>query len=209
MRCGGRHKAGKGMSLLADHAIAPVRSRAGRARMLIEPCFQLRTVLEAPGLLQGYQADNDDKHCDSCGEQWRIHSLPPFGSRQPEAGAVRFQYIGSAIWLAGLAALRGAIQAAAWVHSAYGVTAPRPGSGLVHDRGAGTGRPAPDLGRVWIERPHGSAGCGGRPRRQHLGELLFEFSFWSAIYLPPFQQHRPLAYGCHRPPWAPSAMSLQ
>jgi len=146
MRCGGRHKAGKGMSLLADHAIAPVRSRAGRARMLIEPCFQLRTVLEAPGLLQGYQADNDDKHCDSCGEQWRIHSLPPFGSRQPEAGAVRFQYIGSAIWLAGLAALRGAIQAAAWVHSAYGVTAPRPGSGLVHDRGAGTGRPAPDLG---------------------------------------------------------------
>ena len=53
--------------------------------------------------------------------------------------------------------------------------------------------------RVWIERPHGSAGCGGRHRRQHLGELLFEFSFWSAIYLPPFQQHRPLAYGCHRP----------
>ena len=40
----------------------------GRARVLIEPRFQLRTVPEAPDLLPGYQADNDDKHCDSCGE---------------------------------------------------------------------------------------------------------------------------------------------
>jgi len=89
------------------------RSVAVRGRVLIEPRFQLRTVPEAPDLLQGSQADNDDKHCDSCGEQWRILSLPPFGSRQPEADSVRFQFASWRFGNADLAAPRGAIQAAA------------------------------------------------------------------------------------------------
>jgi len=77
--------------------------RAGRARVLIEPCLQRRTAPGTPDLLRGYQADNDDKHSDSCGEQWRIHGLPPSGSRQPEAGSVRFSApawrFGSPAWL--------------------------------------------------------------------------------------------------------------
>ncbi len=45
--------------------------------MLIEPCFPLTTAPEAPDLLQGYCASNDDKHPDSDREQWRLHGLPP------------------------------------------------------------------------------------------------------------------------------------
>src|SRR5215467_12752250 len=82
----------------------------------------------------------------------------PFGSRQPEAGSVRFHCVGLAIWLAGLAALRGAIQAAAGVHSAYGVTVPRPGSSLVDDPRGGDWpscpgrRPGVDRAPLWLRK---------------------------------------------------------
>ena len=71
-------EAGTGMDLLVDLAIAPDRDLPGRASEgANRAVFPLRTVPEAPDLLQGYQADNDGKHRDSCGEQWRMHGLPP------------------------------------------------------------------------------------------------------------------------------------
>jgi len=106
-----------------------------------------------------------------------------------------FQCAGLAIWLAGLAALRGAIRAAAGVHSAYGVTVPRPGSSLVDDPRGGD-RPSCPGRRPGVDRaplaPQGSVAAL---------DVSTSVNFCSssasvaAIYLPPFRQGRPFAYG--------------